>query len=75
MVPKDPDGNNYAFGVYQSAYNNLMHTMASGDLDGDGSDDIIFLIIMITSQKSILIYIEVSTVSKTTPKFSNTAVV
>ena len=55
MVPKDPDGNNYAFGVYQSAYNNLIHTMASGDLDGDGSDDIIFLIIMITSQKSILI--------------------
>ena len=42
MVPKDPDGNNYAFGVYQSAYNNLMHTMASGDLDGDGSDGIIF---------------------------------
>ena len=42
MVPKDPDGNNYAFGVYQSAYNNLMHTMASGDLDGDGSDAIIF---------------------------------
>ena len=75
MVPKDPDGNNYAFGVYQSASNSLMHTMASDDLDGDGSDDIIFLIIMITSQKSILIYIEVSTVSKTTTKFSNTAVV
>ena len=42
MVPKDPEGNDYDFDISHSLGYSLMHNTTIGDIDGDGSDEIIF---------------------------------
>ena len=41
-VSKKTNGNNHDFTINQQTSAGLMHTMASGDINGDGKDDIIF---------------------------------